>query len=36
MPVPRAKVSRDLSGVTGLAMLRARLAGARDPATRAA
>ena len=33
---PRAHVIRDLSGVTGWAMLRALLAGARDPATRAA
>lgn len=36
MHIPRAQVISDLSGVTGLALLRARLAGARDPARRAA
>jgi hypothetical protein len=36
MHVHLANVLSDISGVTGLAMIRAVLAGERDPATRAA
>ena len=36
MHVPRAHVIRDISGVPGLAILRALLAGERDPTPRAA